>query len=134
VAIDIGLNPVFIFGLGPIPRWYSRLGAGNVRVAGRQSDGDDHAPVRRRHLLVLHKDELSMLRLDWTLVWALVRKGIPMSAQMMVLSLSGILMISIVNHFGVDTAAASGRRCNCGTTFRCGVCRRMAVSPWLRRT
>src|SRR5206468_10310458 len=31
-----------------------------------------------------------------------------MSAQMLVLSLSGVLMTSIVNHFGVDTAAAYG--------------------------
>jgi len=41
-------------------------------------------------------------------IGALIRKGIPMSAQMLVLSLSGILMISIVNRFGIDTAAAYG--------------------------
>jgi len=31
-----------------------------------------------------------------------------MSAQMLVLSLSGVLMITLVNRFGVDTAAAFG--------------------------
>jgi putative MATE family efflux protein len=109
VAIDIGLNPVFIFGLGPIPR----LGIAGSALATFVSQAISLTALvihlyRRRHLLVLHKDELSMLRLDWTLVGALVKKGIPMSAQMMVLSLSGILMISIVNRFGVDTAAAYG--------------------------
>jgi Na+-driven multidrug efflux pump len=46
--------------------------------------------------------------LNWTIIGVLIKKGIPMSAQMMVLSLSGVLMISIVNRFGIDTAAAFG--------------------------
>jgi Na+-driven multidrug efflux pump len=37
-----------------------------------------------------------------------VKKGIPMSAQMLVISLSGVLMITLVNRFGVDTTAAFG--------------------------
>jgi Na+-driven multidrug efflux pump len=49
-----------------------------------------------------------LLRLNWTIIGVLIKKGIPMSAQMMVLSLSGVLMISIVNRFGIDTAAAFG--------------------------
>jgi putative MATE family efflux protein len=109
VAIDIGLNPVFIFGLGPIPR----LGIAGSALATFVSQAISLTALvmhlyRRRHLLVLHKDELSMLRLDWMVVGTLIKKGIPMSAQMLVVSLSGVLMISIVNHFGVDTAAAFG--------------------------
>jgi len=109
VVIDIGLNPVFIFGLGPIPR----LGIAGSALATFVSQAVSLTALilhlyRRRHLLVLHKDELSMLRLNWTVVSALIRKGIPMSGQMMVLSLSGVLMISIVNRFGVDTTAAFG--------------------------
>jgi len=41
-------------------------------------------------------------------VGTLVRKGIPMSAQLLVISLSGVLMITLVNRFGVDTTAAFG--------------------------
>jgi putative MATE family efflux protein len=109
VVIDIGLNPVFIFGLGPIPR----LGIAGSALATFVSQAVSLTAMilhlyRRRHLLVLHKDELRMLRLNWTVVGTLVKKGIPMSAQMLVLSLSGVLMVSIVNHFGVDTAAAFG--------------------------
>jgi putative MATE family efflux protein len=109
VVIDIGLNPVFIFGLGPIPR----LGIAGSALATFVSQAISLTALvmhlyRRGHLLVLHKDELPLLRLNWTVVGTLVKKGIPMSAQMLVVSLSGVLMISIVNHFGVDTAAAFG--------------------------
>jgi Na+-driven multidrug efflux pump len=37
-----------------------------------------------------------------------VKKGLPMSAQMLVISLSAVLMITLVNRFGVDTTAAFG--------------------------
>ena len=109
VVIDIALNPVFIFGIGPIPR----LGIAGSALATFVSQSVSLTAMilhlyRRRHLLVLHKNELAMLRLNWVVVGTLVRKGIPMSAQMLVLSLSGVLMVSIVNHFGVDTAAAFG--------------------------
>jgi putative MATE family efflux protein len=109
VVIDIGLNPVFIFGVGPIPR----LGIAGSALATFVSQAISLTAMivylyRRRHPLALHKDELQLLRLDWVVIGALIKKGIPMSAQMLVLSLSGILMISLVNHFGVDTAAAYG--------------------------
>jgi putative MATE family efflux protein len=109
VAIDIGLNPVFIFGIGPIPR----LGIAGSALATFVSQAVSLTALiaylyRRRHALVLHKGELALLRLDWPVVGALVKKGIPMGAQMLVISASGILMISIVNRFGVDTAAAFG--------------------------
>jgi len=53
-------------------------------------------------------NELSMLRVDWAIVATLVRKGIPMSGHILVQSFSGVLMITMVNRFGVDTAAAFG--------------------------
>jgi putative MATE family efflux protein len=109
VVFDIALNPVFIFGVGPIPRF----GIAGSALATFVSQLVSFTAMmiylyRRRHPLVLHRDEWVLLRPDWALVGTLIRKGIPMSAQMLVLSLSGILMISIVNRFGVDTSAAYG--------------------------
>ena len=109
VAIDIALNPLFIFGLGPVPR----LGIAGSALATFIAQAVSLLALvrhlyRRRHVLVLHRDELALLKPDWTLVGALVRKGIPMSAQMLVLSLSGVLMLTLVNRFGVDTTAAFG--------------------------
>jgi putative MATE family efflux protein len=109
VGLDIALNPVFIFGIGPVPR----LGIAGSALATFVAQAVSlyaliHHLYRRRHLLVLHKDELALLRVDWSVVATLVRKGLPMSAQMLVLSLSGVLMITLVNRFGVDTTAAFG--------------------------
>ena len=109
VAIDIALNPLFIFGLGPIPR----LGIAGSALATLLAQAISLVALvahlyRRRHMLVLHKDEIRHLRLDWTIVGTLVKKGIPIGGQMLVVSLSAVLMITLVNNFGVDTAAAFG--------------------------
>jgi putative MATE family efflux protein len=109
VGIDIALNPVLIFGVGPIPR----LGIAGSALATFIAQTVSLAALirylyRRRHLLCLHKQELRHLRIDWSVVATLVKKGIPMSAQMLVISLSAVLMITLVNRFGVDTTAAFG--------------------------
>jgi putative MATE family efflux protein len=109
VGIDIALNPVFIFGLGPIPR----LGIAGSALATFVGQAVSLTALirhlyRRKHVLALHQDELSYLRPDWTIVGVLIKKGIPMSAQMLVVSVSGLLMMTLVNRFGVDTAAAFG--------------------------
>jgi putative MATE family efflux protein len=109
IAIDIALNPVFIFGFGPIPR----LGIAGSALAMVVAQTVSLTALvihlyRRRHLLCLHKDELSMLRVDWAIVGTLLRKGIPMSGHILVLSLSGVFMIALANRFGVDTTAAFG--------------------------
>jgi putative MATE family efflux protein len=109
VGIDIALNPVFIFGVGPIPR----LGIAGSALATFVAQSVSLAALirhlyRRHHILCLRQRELALLKVDWSVVATLVRKGVPMSAQMLVLSLSGVLMITLVNRFGVDTAAAFG--------------------------
>jgi MATE family, multidrug efflux pump len=109
VGIDIALNPLFIFGWGPIPR----LGIAGSALATFIAQAVSLTALirhlyRRHHMLCLHKRELALLKVSWPLVGTLVKKGIPMSAQMLVLSLSGVLMITLVNRFGVDTTAAFG--------------------------
>jgi putative MATE family efflux protein len=109
VGIDIALNPVFIFGLGPIPRFGIAGSALATFVAQAVSlIALIRHLYRRKHVLCLHQDELALLKVDWSVVGTLVKKGIPMSAQMLVISLSGVLMITLVNRFGVDTTAAFG--------------------------
>ena len=109
VGIDIALNPLFIFGWGPIPR----LGIAGSALATFIAQAVSLTSLirhlyRRHHMLCLHRSELALLKVNWALVGTLVKKGIPMSAQMLVLSLSGVLMITLVNRFGVDTTAAFG--------------------------
>jgi putative MATE family efflux protein len=109
VAIDVVLNPLFIYGAGPIPR----LGIAGSALATVSAQAISLAALlvslyRDRHPLALHKIEFALLRVDWAIVGALVRKGIPMSAQILVTSLSGVAMIALVNGFGVDMMAAFG--------------------------
>ncbi len=108
-GLDVTLNPVFIFGLGPAPR----LGIAGSALATVIAQTVALAALvihlyRRRHLLCLRREEFALLRIDWQLARTLVRKGVPMSAQMLVISLSGVLMIALVNRFGVATTAAFG--------------------------
>jgi putative MATE family efflux protein len=109
VGIDIALNPLLIFGLGPVPR----LGIAGSALATFIAQAVSLTALirhlyRRHHILCLHRSELHFLKLDGALVAVLVKKGIPMSAQLLVISLSGVLMIALVNRFGVDTTAAFG--------------------------
>jgi putative MATE family efflux protein len=109
VGLDIALNPLLIFGLGPVPR----LGIAGSALATFFAQAVSLTALivylyRKHHPLCLRRDELALLKFDWAIVHTLLVKGIPMSAQMLVLSLSGVLMITLVNRYGVDTSAAYG--------------------------
>jgi putative MATE family efflux protein len=109
VGIDIALNPVFIFGVGPIPRF----GIAGSAMATLMAQGISLVALirylyKRKHILCLHADEVKMLRLDGAIVGTLLKKGVPMGAQMLVVSLSSVLMVTLVNRYGVDTASAFG--------------------------
>ena len=107
VVLDIVLNPVFIFGVGPIPA----LGIAGSATATLVSQVVSLLALvrhvyRRRNPLALHKGEFHLLKIDWTIVRTLVTKGIPIGLQMIVLSSSMVLFMRVVNRFGSDTAAA----------------------------
>jgi len=109
VGLDIALNPLLIFGAGPVPP----LGITGSALATLIAQVVSLIALvvslyRRRHMLVLHSGEQRLLKIDWTIASTLVRKGIPMGLQLLVMSGSGILMMTLVNRFGVDTAAAYG--------------------------
>ncbi len=107
VVLDIVLNPVFIFGVGPIPA----LGiAGSATATVVAQIVSLLALVRhvyqRRNPLALHRGEFHLLKIDWSIVRTLVSKGVPIGLQMIVLSSSMVLFMRVVNRFGSDTAAA----------------------------
>jgi putative MATE family efflux protein len=109
VLLDIALNPLLIFGAGPIPR----LGIAGSALATLIAQAVSLAALlfhlyRARHFLWLHGPEWRYLKPDRTLLRALVFKGLPMGLQMIVLSGSAIVMIALVNRFGSQTTAAFG--------------------------
>ena len=109
VCLDIGLNPLLIFGWGPVPR----MGIAGSALATLIAQGVSLAALvahlyRVRHFLCIRRGELRLFHLDWQLVRLLVTKGIPMGLQMFVVSTSMIAVMSLVNRFGsVETAAYS---------------------------
>lgn len=109
VGLDIVLNPIFIFGLGPIPHMGIAGSATATLIANTVSLVAILIRLyRRKHFLWLHADELRYLRIDTTILRSLVGKGLPMGLQMIVVSASMIAMISLVNRFGSQTTAAFG--------------------------
>ena len=107
VALDILLNPVLIFGLGPIPR----LGIAGSAIATLIAQALSFFALvvhlyRTHHFLCIRRNELRLFQVDWSLVRLLVTKGIPMGVQMFVISSSMIALISLVNRFGSQETAA----------------------------
>jgi putative MATE family efflux protein len=109
VVLDSALNPVFILGLGPVPRMGIAGAATATVIANYASLAGMLAYVYARDLpLRLRGRELAYLRPDPALLRTIVTKGLPMGLQMIVISASALALIGLVNREGVDTAAAFG--------------------------
>ena len=109
VVLDIILNPLFIFGFGPVPRMGIAGSATATLIATMLSlIGVIVFLYRSKHFLRIRRDELHYLKIDPTILKSLITKGLPMGLQMIVMSTSMIAMISLVNSFGAHTTAAYG--------------------------
>jgi len=107
VALDIALNPLLIFGWGPIPR----LNLAGSALATMCAQAVSFCALvlhlyRQKNFLCIHRDELRLFIVDRSLLRVLVTKGIPMGLQMFVVSSSMIALISLVNRFGSQETAA----------------------------
>jgi putative MATE family efflux protein len=109
VFLDIGLNPLFIFGIGPLPKMGIAGSALSTVIAQCVSLVLLIVFMyRKQYFLRITRDELALFRLDREILNAVVKKGLPMGLQMMVVSSSGLALFNLVNSFGADTAAAYG--------------------------
>lgn len=107
VALDIVLNPLLIFGVGPLPAMGIAGSATATLIAQVVSLLAMLRHIYRRgNSLALHRGELHLLRPDPAILRTLVIKGIPMGLQMIVLSSSMVMLFAVVNPFGSTTAAA----------------------------
>ncbi|AAM36168.1 putative efflux protein, MATE family [Xanthomonas citri pv. citri] len=109
VLLDIVFNPLLLFGIGPFPALgiagaaWATLIAQVVALAGLLV-----YLRKKRHVLWLGRSDLRLFRIDPAILRALIVKGVPMGLQMVMISLSMIAMLSLVNGFGTETAAAFG--------------------------
>jgi putative MATE family efflux protein len=107
VALDIVLNPLLIFGAGPVPR----LGIAGSAIATLIAQ---YVSVTALvvHLyatgnpLRIRRGELALVRPDWNVVRLLLTKGVPMGLHLFVVSTSMLALTALVNRFGSQETAA----------------------------
>jgi putative MATE family efflux protein len=109
VILDIGLNPVFILGLGPAPRLGIAGAATATLIANYTALLCIFGYIYLKDLpLRLRGPELRYLWCDPAILRTMFAKGLPMGLQMIMISLSALVLIGLVNREGVDTTAAFG--------------------------
>ena len=109
VAIDLVLNPVLILGLGPVPAFGIAGSAAATAAAGIISLIGVVAFIYAKDMpLRLRGAELRYLWPAADQMRVLLGKGLPMGLQMIVMSLSGLVMIGLVNREGLLVTAAYG--------------------------
>jgi putative MATE family efflux protein len=107
--LDVGLNPVFILGLGPAPRLGIAGAATATLIANWASCLGLLVVIYARDLPVrLRGAELRYLWPPRAYVATIVAKGIPMGLQLVAASLSALAMLGLVNREGTATIAAYG--------------------------
>lgn len=105
-ALNVVFVPLFILGVGPLPplgvagaAWGTGLAAVSTCVLGYG-------------YLLRFNPYVHMRHWDFTLDWRIIREvfviGVPASLQMMVVSLAGVIIISLVNTYGTAVTAAFG--------------------------
>ena len=105
-VFNIVFVPLFIRGIGPLPplgvagaAWGTALASMLTCIIGYI-------------YLVRHNPYINMHSWDYSLDWHIIREvfeiGVPASLQMLVVSLAGVFIISLVNSYGTDVTAAFG--------------------------
>ena len=107
IVLDITLNPLLIRGIGPFPR-LAIAGSAPSTLIGQ---GVSFLLLafwlyRKKSVLVLWPHELHLLKPDMNILRPLVTRGLPMGANMLVMSMASVVMIGFVNRYGAVTSAA----------------------------
>lgn len=109
VVLDIVLNPLLIRGIGPIPPLGIVGSALSTALANLLGSALMIATVYRKDLpLRLRGVELGYLIPKAEDLRYVVTKGLPMGAQILLVSASQLVMVGLVNREGVDTTAGYG--------------------------
>jgi putative MATE family efflux protein len=109
VVLDIAFNPLLIIGVGPLPTLGVAGSAIATAVANTAGMLLQIWVIYRRDLpLRLRGAELGYLRPRGADLRYVLAKGLPMGAQMLIVSSAGLIMISLVNEQGLNAAAAYG--------------------------
>ena len=105
-VFNVTFVPLFIQGIGPLPplgvagaAWGSTLAAVACSIIGY-------------FYLLRFNPYINMRNWDYSLDWHIIREvfviGVPASLQMIVVSLAGVIIVSLVNRYGTAVTAAFG--------------------------
>jgi putative MATE family efflux protein len=109
VMLDICLNPLLIRGFGPIPALGIAGSAMSTALANFAGSVWMISTLYRKDLpLRLRGSELLYLIPRRAELSYILAKGLPMGAQMLVMSSAGLVMIGLVNREGLNATAAYG--------------------------
>jgi putative MATE family efflux protein len=103
------VTPFFILGWLGVPK----LGVVSAAAAGFVANLASFVWLlwnlnKRDHPLKFDREMLSDMGIDWKILWAVVRIGVPTGIQVVMVSLAEIAVITFVNRFGSDATAAYG--------------------------
>jgi putative MATE family efflux protein len=101
--INIALDPIFIFGWGPVPA-FGVEGAAIATTTGRSIGVlyQIYHLFKGKGILKLHTKNLLI---KWTIVWNLLKVSAGGTAQFIIASASWIFLIRIVSNFGSEALA-----------------------------
>lgn len=109
VAVDILLNPLLIRGAGPVPAFGIAGSAASTALANLAGSLLMLYALYRRDLpLRLKGRELAYLWPPRSELGYITSKGLPMGAQMLLISSAQVVILGLVNREGLDTTAAYG--------------------------
>jgi putative MATE family efflux protein len=109
VALDVGLNPLLIAGYGPFPALGITGSALATVIANVVSFFGMLVYIYAKDLpLRLRGAELAYLKPVREELGYIISKGVPMGAQMLIMSASGIIVVGLVNREGTLMTAAYG--------------------------
>ncbi len=109
VVLDIVLNPLLITGWGPFPELGIVGSALAMTIAAIVSFALMVIYCYAKDLpLRLRGPELAYLKPDRAELGYIITKGVPMGAQMLIMSASGIIVVGLVNREGLLMTAAYG--------------------------
>ena len=109
VVLDAGLNPLLIAGIGPFPRMGIAGSATATLIANVGAVTALATYIHLRDLPIrLKGPERRWIVPRGPLVRTILGKGLPIGAQMLVISTAALAMVGLVNREGVVTTAAYG--------------------------
>jgi putative MATE family efflux protein len=109
VVLDVALNPLLIGGFGPIPAFGIAGSALATTIASTIGALAFVVTLYARNLPVrLLGHEMRYLIPHPAELRFIVTKGLPMGAQMLLVSMAGIIMVGLVNREGATASAAYG--------------------------